>query len=69
LLAPQVEGVCIPLATFKPCDAGDMIEKIDYYLEHEQERELIRRACHEHVKNHDTYTHRARQILKIAGLS
>jgi spore maturation protein CgeB len=67
-LAPRVEGVCIPLATFKPCDAGDMIEKIDYYLEHEKERELIRRACHEHVKNHDTYTHRARQILRIVGL-
>lgn len=38
-------------------------EKIDYYLEHEDEREAIRKAGHEFVKNHATYTERLRQML------
>jgi hypothetical protein len=38
---------------------------IDYYLEHEDEREAIRRAGHEHVKNNHTYKHRWEKILAV----
>lgn len=40
-------------------------EKIDYYLEHDDERERIRKAGHEFVKKNATYTQRLQQMLKI----
>lgn len=39
--------------------------KIDYYLAHPAEREEIRIAGHEFVKNHKTFKQRAQQIIKI----
>lgn len=44
-------------------------EKIDYYLEHDDEREAIRRAGHEFVKNHATYHDRLKQALAIINPS
>lgn len=38
-------------------------EKIDYYLEHDEEREAIRIAGHEFVKQNCTYTQRLQQML------
>lgn len=38
---------------------------IDYYLEHDEEREKIRRNGHEFVKNHATYHNRLSQMLAI----
>jgi hypothetical protein len=38
---------------------------IGYYLDHENEREAIRRAGHQHVKDHHTFTHRWTQILDL----
>lgn len=43
-------------------------ELIDYYLEHAEEREKIRKAGHEHVKNNYTYKHRWEQILNELGV-
>lgn len=40
-------------------------EKIDYYLEHNEEREEIRRNGHRVVKANCTYTHRMKQMLDI----
>lgn len=37
---------------------------IDYYLEHDDEREIIRKAGYEHVKASHTYKHRWETILK-----
>jgi len=37
---------------------------IDYYLEHDEEREAIRRAGHEHVKANHTYVQRWQQIIE-----
>jgi glycosyltransferase involved in cell wall biosynthesis len=68
ILYPQIQGMCIPTATFTPCDIQDLLARIDYYLENEEERELIRRTAHQHVKRHDTYAHRAQQILRTVGL-
>lgn len=42
-------------------------EKIDYYLEHEDEREAIRLAGHEFVKNYATYNDRLKQMLGVIG--
>lgn len=39
-------------------------ELIDYYLTHDDERELIRKAGHNLVKNNYTYKHRWQTILK-----
>jgi glycosyltransferase involved in cell wall biosynthesis len=43
-------------------------ELIDYYLEHEEEREAIRQAGHLHVKQNYTYKNRWEQILKELGI-
>lgn len=40
---------------------------IDYYIEHDEEREKIRMAGHEFVKNHATYTNRLQRMLEIIG--
>jgi spore maturation protein CgeB len=39
-------------------------ELIDYYLEHEDEREKIRISGHEFVKNNYTYKNRWESVLK-----
>lgn len=38
---------------------------IDYYIEHDSEREKIKLAGYRWVKKHHTYTNRVRQMLKI----
>lgn len=43
-------------------------ELIDYYIEHDEEREKIRLAGHEFVKNNYTYKHRWKHILKELDL-
>ncbi len=43
-------------------------ELIDYYLEHDEEREAIRKAGHELVKQNYTYKNRWQQILKELGI-
>jgi hypothetical protein len=44
-------------------DFDDLRSKIDWMLEHDEEREQIRRAGHEMVKASGTYKHRWQQIL------
>jgi hypothetical protein len=43
-------------------------ELVDYYLEHDEEREQIRKAGHELVKNNYTYKNRWQKILKELGI-
>jgi len=42
----------------------ELREKIEYYLNHEEERRKMAKTAHEKVKNH-TYLHRARRILQV----
>jgi hypothetical protein len=56
------------LVFFKFGDFEDLKRKIDYYLEHDEEREKIRKAGHEHVKANHTYKNRWQTILKELGL-
>lgn len=51
------------LVFWKFGDFDALDAKIDYYLEHDDEREKIRRAGHEHVKANHTYKHRWQTIL------
>lgn len=51
------------LVFYKFGDFEDLKAKIDYYLTHDDEREAIRIAGHEHVKKYHTYMHRWDQIL------
>lgn len=52
---------------YKYQDFEQLKALIDYYLEHDEEREAIRRAGHERTKREHTYVHRMTQILsKIA---
>jgi hypothetical protein len=46
-------------------DFATLRRLIDYYLEHDDEREAIRRAGHAQVKAHCTYVHRMRQLLGV----
>lgn len=47
---------------------NDLKKKIDYYLEHDDEREQIRLRGHERTKREHTYVHRWEQILKELGI-
>lgn len=53
------------LVYYKFGDFDDLKAKIDYYLEHDEERERIRKAGHEFVKEHATYNDRLSQMLDI----
>lgn len=51
------------LVTYPHGDFDQLKQLIDYYLTHDDEREQIRRAGHEHAKATATYTHRWQTIL------
>ena len=73
IIYPDTPGITdlIPgLVTYKPQDVGDLIQKIDYFLDsaHEAERIERRHEAHQWVKVNGTYTVRLRQILAIMGL-
>ena len=67
LLYPKTEGITIPVATYEAGNLVDLYNRIAYFLNHPQEREAIRDAAFEHVKQHDTYTNRLKEILAIMG--
>lgn len=56
------------LAFYEYGNFEELRYKIDYYLEHDTEREAIRKAGHEHVKANHTYTNRWQTIIKELGL-
>nr|MCR5527097.1 glycosyltransferase [Lachnospiraceae bacterium] len=43
----------------------DMLEKIDYYLQHEEERKAIAASGHEKIRNFHTYDARIPEIVDI----
>ncbi len=47
----------------------DLIDKIHYYLAHEDKREAIARAGHERTLQDHTYEKRFKEIFKIIGLT
>lgn len=71
LLHPHVEGVdTVGVAHYGGRkDMQDNLEllkrRIDYFLQNSYEREEMRKMGFNHVKDHETYTHRAQEILNI----
>jgi len=69
IIHPYIKGIEEHFENGKHCvfyQYGDFVHLkslIDYYLENDEEREKIRLAGHEHVKNNHTYKHRWQQIL------
>lgn len=69
LIHPYVNGISDQytdgehLRLYPAGDHAELIRLVDYYLTHDDERERIRRAGHEHVKAHHTYVHRMERIL------
>lgn len=65
---PRIEGISQwfdgTLKTFEFGDFDGLKALIDYYLDHDAERESLRRAAHNHVKQHHTYRNRWQKILK-----
>jgi spore maturation protein CgeB len=49
-------------------DVGDLIEKVRYYLHHEDERMAIAQAGYERTLREHTYLHRFREIFQKMGL-
>lgn len=70
LIHPKVDGLEKEFKYyehFMPFDYGkheQLFEIIDYYLEHDEEREKIRKAGHEFVKENYTYTKRCKALLE-----
>lgn len=68
---PRIEGLddgFVDGETIILYDFGDwsgLKDRIDHYLSHDEERERIRLAGHEHVKAHHTYTHRLTAALDL----
>ena len=71
LIHPDVQGLekeftnGVHLVTYKRGDMHQLCKLIDYYLLHDEEREKIRRAGFEHVKNNFTYKNRVKELLNI----
>lgn len=64
LLHPHVDGVeTHGVASYKAGDLDDLKKQIDYWLEHDQERESMREQGFDWVKNNETYTERAQTII------
>ncbi len=70
-LHPRVEGLDEEFEYYKHLvpydleDYGQIDSIIDYYLEHDEEREKIRLAGHEYCKENYTYKDRCKKLIKL----
>ena len=73
LIHPLIEGLReefedrVHLCFYDYGNFGQLKELIDHYLTNDEEREKIRHAGHELVKNNYTYTHRLTQMLETVA--
>lgn len=71
LIHPRVEGIEEEfedgkhLVLFERGNTEELCKLIDYYLEHEEEREKIRKAGFNHVKKNYTYKKRVSMLLSM----
>lgn len=56
------------IVTYEFGNFDQLKEKIDYYIEHDDEREKIRKAGHERTKRDHTYLNRWGSIIESVGL-
>lgn len=69
IIFPEIEGVRDwyseeELVTYPLYDLDALKERIDYYLQNDNERERIRVAGHEATKRHSLYHHRLEKVLE-----
>lgn len=64
LLHPEVEGLDLPLAFYKPQNIDSLRKKIKLWLDHEPQREYTKTMCQLDVAKSHTWTVRMDQILK-----
>lgn len=65
LIHPHVEGLDTNgVANYEHGNFEDLKQVIDYYLENDDEREVMRIKGFEWVKNNETYTQRAKEIIE-----
>jgi hypothetical protein len=70
LIHPEVEGLNIPgLVTYEPRNLVDLKSKIEYYLNHGEERNACMEQSFADVKANHTYTNRVRDMLSVMGLA
>ena len=68
--ASNLEDYFVPekeIAVFT--DTADLIDKVRYYLKHEDEREAIRKAGHKRALREHTFERRFRKILETIGFN
>ena len=66
LIHPKVEGVDYAgVGFYLPKELLSLRQTIDYYLEREERREIMRSYGHQHVKNNETYTQRTEEMCEI----
>ena len=67
-LFPRIAGIDTwfdgTMRFFNFGDLDGLKSLIDYYLQHDDEREDLRRRCHQHVKTYHTYRNRWETILE-----
>jgi hypothetical protein len=70
LIMPYIEGLAEMLEDGKHIryfswgDWPEMTRLIQYYIDHDNEREAIRRAGQQHVRENHTYVHRLTRVLE-----
>lgn len=65
LIHPYTDGVDhVGVGDYKKENLSSLKKAIDYYLEHDDEREKKRKQGFEWVRDNETYTHRAEEILR-----
>jgi hypothetical protein len=68
ILFPKIEYLTkiFPKEIFyEVADWDSLHRKIDYYLEHHEERETLRLKCHEITKKNHTYMQRLKKMLEV----
>ncbi len=66
LLHPHTDGVeNVGVGHYAKEDLLSLRTAIDWWLEHDEERELMRHRGFEYVRDNETYTHRAYEMLTI----
>ena len=66
LVHPRVKGYKMTgVATYKPQNLESLKEVIDFYLENDTKRQLLRIIGFNYVKQNCTYTHRSQEMLDV----
>ena len=66
LLHPKVENIdTYGVASYKVGSLTDLKKAIDYFLKNTLEREILREKGYDWVKNNETHTHRAKEMLNV----